>query len=299
MPNRRQYSMRDARTVAVQAARDIERYLWQLPHTLELRNVESDPYFQERDIDLVWRAKDQQDRPREVTIEIKGDRWHETGNFFFETVSNKARNTPGCFVYTRADYVFYYFVETHQLYVLPMPETREWFLAHQEIYRQVETTTAQSGGQTGYVTVGRLVPVTDVQSADLRVKTIVVPMPDEPVAEIADPTVGGPLELQLQETVRVFVNEHSLKTNIETRLLDLVSEVGELAKEALRMSDYGLAAFSPSPNWAQELGDVFCFLICLANRTDVNLAEALGSVLTKYRRRLETGASPDSGNKPI
>ncbi|MEW6499503.1 MAG: hypothetical protein AB1589_44625, partial [Cyanobacteriota bacterium] len=62
----------------------------------------------------------------EVLVEVKGDRWNRTNNFFFETHSNLEKGTMGCFLYTEADWLFYYFVNTRLLYKLPMPKTRDW-----------------------------------------------------------------------------------------------------------------------------------------------------------------------------
>ncbi|WP_292877660.1 hypothetical protein [Nostoc sp. NMS1] len=92
--------------------------------------------------------------------EIKGDRWNKTRNLFFETHSNLERGTPGCFMYTEADWLFYYFVNTRQLYRLPMPKTREWFLITMRRFRERTTTTPV--GSSYYTTVGRLVPITTV-----------------------------------------------------------------------------------------------------------------------------------------
>ncbi|MEA1993664.1 MAG: MazG-like family protein [Euryarchaeota archaeon] len=42
-----------------------------------------------------------------------------------------------------------------------------------------------------------------------------------------------------QAEIKTFCKENNLKSPPEYRVLDLVSEVGELAKEILKMSDYG------------------------------------------------------------
>ncbi|WP_341524533.1 hypothetical protein WKK05_18000 [Nostoc sp. UHCC 0302] len=97
---------------------------------------------------------------RRVLIEVKGDRWDKTRNFFFETDSNLEKGTPGCFMYTQAEWLFYYFVNTGQLYRLPMPKTRDWFLITMKRFRERSTTT--SVGDSHYTTVGRLVPITTV-----------------------------------------------------------------------------------------------------------------------------------------
>lgn len=150
------YSMDDGLQVAQIAASDIEAWLKENPETLEVKNVEANPEFQQIDVDLIWTTK-----TGEFKIEIKGDRWHKSRNFFFETASNKEKNTPGCFLYTQADYLFYYFIEPRILYVLPMLATRQWFNVCQNRFRERETRTRV--GDSYYTTVGRLVPIAVVR----------------------------------------------------------------------------------------------------------------------------------------
>ena len=147
--------MRDTEGVAAQAARDVTRWLESDPQTLCVLNVEADPEYQRRDIDLVWRTKS-----GPFTVEVKGDRYDQSGNFFFETMSNQEAGTPGCFLYTEADFVHYYFVRSRQLFILPMPATRDWFKARIDRFREVSTTTPYPGGH--YTTVGRLVKTDQV-----------------------------------------------------------------------------------------------------------------------------------------
>lgn len=126
--------------------------------------MEHDPTYQRQDIDLIWTRFLPDDSLKICTIEVKGDRYYQTGNYFFETVSNEGKNTPGCFLYTRADYIFYYFVAERELHILPMPATRTWFLAHLNNFRERKTATPVAPGEA-YVTVGRLVPRSVVQAA--------------------------------------------------------------------------------------------------------------------------------------
>ena len=152
------YSMADGLSVARQAAAVITAWLLSQPATLAVQNVEADPNYQRVDVDLLW-----QTRSKTAKIEIKGDRLHRTGNFFFETHSNREKGTPGCFLYTEADYIFYYFVTPRMLYILPMPQTRDWFLIHVERFRERVTRTPV--GREYYSTVGRLVPIHEVLHA--------------------------------------------------------------------------------------------------------------------------------------
>lgn len=150
------YSMDEGLQIAQIAAFDIEAWLKDKPETLDVKNVENDPNFQQIDVDLIWTNS-----TGEFKLEIKGDRWHKSRNFFFETISNKEKNTPGCFLYTQADYLFYYFIEPRTLYILPMTATRRWFNACQNRFRERETHT--SVGNSSYTTVGRLVPIAVVR----------------------------------------------------------------------------------------------------------------------------------------
>ncbi len=102
--------------------------------------------------------------------------------------------------------------------------------------------------------------------------------------------------MSFQEEVARFVSAHGLEASIEARLLDLTSEVGELAKEALKGSAYGRQPFTPGENWAAELGDVLFSLAALANSTGANLDEALSSALAKYESRMSSRLDPGSGS---
>ena len=89
-----------------------------------------------------------------------------------------------------------------------------------------------------------------------------------------------------QEAVARFVEHHQLGTSVEARTLDLVSEVGEVAKEVLKGSAYGREPFVPTDAWADELGDTLFSLLYVANGTGVNLKVALQTAMKKYERRI-------------
>jgi hypothetical protein len=154
-------TMGERTEVAKQAANEIETWLWKFKITMDVVNVENDKKYQGMDVDLLWKTT-----LGDKTIEIKGDTYHQTGNFFLETYSNKERNTPGCFMYTEAQLIYYYFVIIKKLYVLPMPKTRLWFLGHADEFSEKPTQTIVGNG-VYYTTVGRLVPIkTLLQNVD-------------------------------------------------------------------------------------------------------------------------------------
>lgn len=167
------YKMNEVMDVAKQASSQVEKYLRSLECTIKVINVEDEPNYQEKDIDIIWRLLDNRGNKKEVTIEIKGDRWEQTGNYFFETISNKSKGTPGCFMYTEAMYVYYYFVNNKELHRIPVEKTRRWFIENIEKFKERETSTPVGNGQY-YITVGRLVPKQEAQKAipEIKVKSL-------------------------------------------------------------------------------------------------------------------------------
>jgi hypothetical protein len=157
----KQHRMSYTTNVAKTAAADVTHFLettW--PQTIAVHNVEDNPIYQEHDVDLLWTVVERSGRLRIIPIEVKGDTYHQTGNFFFETTSNESKGTPGCFMYTKAKWLFYYFVEAGILYCLPMGTVRPWFSHHIDRFDERKTSTPV--GNEMYVTVGRLVPIQTV-----------------------------------------------------------------------------------------------------------------------------------------
>jgi hypothetical protein len=153
----RSYTMKESCKVADKATFAITQWLQSRKDFISIENVEDNREYQLKDIDLVLTRES-----GTSTIEIKGDTYYRTGNYFFETVSNSSKNTPGCFMYTEADYLFYYFVDERELHILPMKATRKWFLLNVESFKERSTSTSVGSGS--YKTIGKLVPRSDVLS---------------------------------------------------------------------------------------------------------------------------------------
>ena len=99
----------------------------------------------------------------------------------------------------------------------------------------------------------------------------------------------------LQAKVRAFVAKHNLVHANEISVLDLVSEVGEVAKEILKGINYGKKPFKKTEETKEEIGDLFYSLITLANTLEIDLEEALNLVLNKYEERMKNSKSAGSG----
>ena len=103
----------------------------------------------------------------------------------------------------------------------------------------------------------------------------------------------------MQEKVSNFNKE--INCNYETmpvyaRLLDIQSELGELAKEYLKTSQYGTCNFSLEEDFKLEFGDVLYSLFSLANEVNIDANECLNKVILKYKERIKNNSSMDSGN---
>lgn len=157
----KQHDIQYTTGIAKRAATDVVHFLQTVwSQTVAVHNVEEEAAYQVHDVDLLWTVLEKE-RLRVIPVEVKGDRYHRTGNFFFETVSNESKGTPGCFLYTKADWLFYYFLEIGRLYCLPMGKVRPWFIRSMSRFKEQRTSTPTLNGES-YVTIGRLVPITAV-----------------------------------------------------------------------------------------------------------------------------------------
>lgn len=97
------------------------------------------------------------------------------------------------------------------------------------------------------------------------------------------------------DEVREFNREHDLSLSPEHRVLDLVSEVGELSKEVLTAADYGESEAERTPAVEDEFGDVYYALLSLADELGVDPEDALAASLEKYRDRAADADGVGSG----
>ena len=99
----------------------------------------------------------------------------------------------------------------------------------------------------------------------------------------------------IQEKVNDLIKKYNLESSAEIRYIDLVTEVGELGKEILKGNDYGRKELTNTDNLELELGDVFFSLICVANGLNIDMQNALNSVLEKYKNRFSNKGNIGSG----
>lgn len=93
-------------------------------------------------------------------------------------------------------------------------------------------------------------------------------------------------EKDWQQEVAVFMRRHQLEHDPTTHALDLVSEVGELAKELLLATDYGRQPSQFGERLLEEFGDALYSLLALGEACDLDADEALRTALEKYEGRV-------------
>jgi hypothetical protein len=91
-------------------------------------------------------------------VEVKGDR-HPPKNFYLERVSNNSKDTPGCVLYTAADFLFYYFVTVGTAYIIPAEALQAWAARRLTEFPQKLVRTARPNGAFAYDSFGHTVPV--------------------------------------------------------------------------------------------------------------------------------------------
>ena len=101
--------------------------------------------------------------------------------------------------------------------------------------------------------------------------------------------------LNWQARATRFAVDHNLTHSASVYALDMVSELGEVAKELLLATDYGRQEAQFGDRLAGELGDVLYSLCLLATAVDVDLDAALTAALEKYTQRFQEKGHSGSG----
>jgi hypothetical protein len=154
----RSYSMRGVQGAADRAVQHARTWMLETAPGSRIHDVQTDPRFQHRGVDLLWELPTGEVRG----IEVKGDR-QTRRRYWFELVSNVEKDTPGCFLYSGADLMVYVFLSQAELHVLPLKQVREWFLPRAKAYALKHTSTKT--GAIRYTTVGAVVPCHEVLDA--------------------------------------------------------------------------------------------------------------------------------------
>lgn len=96
-----------------------------------------------------------------------------------------------------------------------------------------------------------------------------------------------------QEEVRKFKEKHGMKGTKEFQILDLVSEIGEIAKDATKSANYGTEKEELHVK-EDEIGDAIFSLLATSEALNINAEKAFQKALEKYEKRIEETGDPGS-----
>jgi len=102
---------------------------------------------------------------------------------------------------------------------------------------------------------------------------------------------------KLQKKVDAFSKKNNLSKNPDILIIDLTSEIGELAKEIIKSTDYGTNKIRKiTSETKSEIGDVLFVLIRLANELNVDLDSSILETIEKYSKRKKINKSKKIGS---
>lgn len=152
------YSFGRSFNIGKVAVEKVTAFLQQQPNHRGFANVEDVKKYQELGIDILWWIYSTP-RNRMIKVEVKADTYFHTGNIYLETVSNMTKQTPGCFLSSRADIWAYFFIGVEVLYWIPLKVAQNWLKLAQNRF-QIRNTSTGKGDTQFYQTQGVLVPRT-------------------------------------------------------------------------------------------------------------------------------------------
>ena len=153
------HNFKDSLVIGTLGETHILDYLHKNPNIKDIVDVRNDALYRKMDVDFVAIMSSGQ----ELKIEIKTDSY-KSGNIFYEWTSAVETDSIGCMQKTKADFLFYYFVNLDVLYILDMPAYRDWFETQKAMFDLLgykKSLRNKRYNNTTYETVGYAFP-TDI-----------------------------------------------------------------------------------------------------------------------------------------
>ena len=131
----------------------IKSYLESNPNIVDVTDVSKDKEYQDKDIDFIVKLKNGED----ISIELKTDTY-DTGNIFYEAISNKEYKVLGCMIKSKAKCLFYYFIKTKELYVIDFKAYKKWVNKNNKRFAKREIKNINKMGTGITHSIGLLIP---------------------------------------------------------------------------------------------------------------------------------------------
>ncbi|QKQ98792.1 nucleotide pyrophosphohydrolase [Candidatus Nanohaloarchaea archaeon] len=98
-----------------------------------------------------------------------------------------------------------------------------------------------------------------------------------------------------QNRVSEFLEENDMQAPPEFRIMDFISEAGEIVKDAVKTADYGEAREDLKVK-EDEIGDVLFSILAVADALDIDAEKAFESAMEKYEERIAEKGDAGSGS---
>lgn len=98
-----------------------------------------------------------------------------------------------------------------------------------------------------------------------------------------------------QERVSEFLENNDMQAPPEFRIMDFISEAGEIVKDAVKTAEYGEAREKMDVK-EDEIGDVLFSILAVADSLDIDAEKAFESAMEKYHERIDEKGDAGSGS---
>lgn len=131
----------------------IKSYFETNPNIVNIIDVSKDKEYRDKDIDFIVELKN----GKSISIELKTDTY-DTGNIFYEAISNKEYNVLGCMIKSKAKCLFYYFIKTKELYIIDFKAYKKWVNKNNERFVRKKIKNINRRGNDITHSIGLLIP---------------------------------------------------------------------------------------------------------------------------------------------
>lgn len=132
-----------------------------MPSCVTVCDVSDNKDYQKEDVDFLFITRNMF-KTDVFKVEVKTDSYPEK-NLYFELVSNLERGTPGCLMYTQADYLAYFYEKTGSCYVFDAQKLKTTVFGHPFFFDESKKKKVTNKvGEAQYTSVGLAIPLKDL-----------------------------------------------------------------------------------------------------------------------------------------
>ncbi|MBS1271480.1 MAG: hypothetical protein MAGBODY4_00612 [Candidatus Marinimicrobia bacterium] len=111
-------------------------FLYSIPDTIDARDVRNSEEYQDQSVDLQWirSAGKEKERTSEL-IKVCFSPEPAPDRYFFEILDGNDKRKPGWFSSSKADLLFYYFLDLGELHILLIREFKPWLVKNMKNFQ--------------------------------------------------------------------------------------------------------------------------------------------------------------------